>query len=88
MHGKHHCAMSPAARVALEDKGAHFNGPAEGCPYCPKAVVSAQVNLVSVAESGAELPNPATHPNGIAQSESKWRMARERARQKRGPPSV
>jgi hypothetical protein len=30
---------------------------------------------------------PFAHPAGVVQTESKWRIARDRSRQKRGPPS-
>ena len=58
------------------------------CPYAPGMVVVTHPNLLSVSPSRALFAALVSHPCGIAQTESKWRIARERSRQKRGPPSL
>jgi hypothetical protein len=87
--GKHHCAGSMAgmAMSAASQDGPRWKQPVERCPYCPATTVSAhtQVQLAVAAIDTLQLP-VGTHPTGVVQTESKWRMSRERSRQKRGPP--
>ncbi len=83
--GKHHCAMTMAESQA--DAGTHLSTLAEKCP-CPPAVV-ASVHSNTLASPVAERLFPAgvSHPSSVAQTESLRRVARDRSRQKRGPPA-
>jgi hypothetical protein len=56
------------------------------CPYNQGTVVST-LDGVALVQPGSLLTPPASHPNGILQTESLRRIARERTRQKRGPPA-
>jgi len=86
--GKHHCAMNMVERSQQAEGSAQFRRPVDKCPYCPQVIVVSYVDsFLTPAESSgsAEL---ASHPTGVAQTESRWRIARDRSRQKRGPPSA
>jgi hypothetical protein len=43
---------------------------------------------VAFGQSASVLASLVTHPAGVAQTESKWRISHDRSRQKRGPPSL
>jgi hypothetical protein len=92
--GAHHCAMAmgeraqmAAAQEAQSSSELRWRIKAQSCPYCPSTPVSAhpdpfstpaQIRLIAVAFG--------SQPAVIAQTESRWRIARDRSRQKRGPP--
>ncbi len=97
--GKHHCMMmemgdgassSGAARSGAQPAGARMTGTAisERCPYGPQSVPGAVHPDWSLRTSAAIFAGVTAHPAVAAQTESKWRIARDRSRQKRGPPSV
>ena len=87
-NGKHHCMMSLAARQMLLQHPRQFRTPEQRCPFCPRAVLV-------LAHGQPFTPSPAqtvsvpviTHPAGRAQTLCRLRIARERTRHKRGPPS-
>ncbi len=88
-NGAHHCAMR-MQRQALPANGApQVDTPYHGCPFLPHAVPAGvhSMQLFSPMDSAALLP-PATHPASAPQAESQRRIAAERARYKRGPPSL
>jgi hypothetical protein len=68
--------------------GAQFSAPAEKCPYCPSAVVAAHSELLALPVGSAVFASIVSHPAGVAQTESMWRISRDRSRQKRGPPAI
>jgi hypothetical protein len=94
--GKHQCAMNAGERdqVAaqpgpeLAQQGPEFRPPVEKCPYSPASVTAAHRDIH--AGSRAELGSAVwlSQASGEAQTESMWRIARDRARGKRGPPSA
>ncbi|RXH57349.1 hypothetical protein GRAN_0659 [Granulicella sibirica] len=49
---------------------------------------SVHQDVMSVDVSDGLFASLMTHPAGVAQTESKWRISRDRSRQKRGPPSL
>jgi hypothetical protein len=63
-----------------------FRAPAPKCPYQRQAVRAVQQGQLAVPSSQVVYAALASHPTGLAQPQSKWRVSRERARQKRGPP--
>ena len=69
--GAHHCAMGTRM---------------EACPCCPATAAGVHVDSLSAPTAQAVFAEMVRHPAGAAQTECKWRMARDRARQKRGPP--
>jgi hypothetical protein len=85
--GKHHCDGAGSQRSVSAQPGAFFTPTPEKCRYRPIAVVTADHNLLALtrAESGFALL--VAHPSGIAQTESRLRIARDRSRRKRGPPA-
>ena len=93
-NGAHHCAMSMGQRAAVSAGQAasatpRFEAPLACCPYCPASPVASHVNVLGTpVESTAVLLQFHTQPAVVAQTEARWRIAREGARQKRGPPKV
>jgi hypothetical protein len=79
--------MTLANEAALSVAGDRFSAPVERCPYCPRAMTAVHPGAMSPADYSSVLVSPASHPSGVAQTESKRRIARDRSRQKRGPPS-
>ena len=67
--------------------GIQFSTPAEKCPYCPSALVPAHSELLAIPVADAVSASLVSHPAGVAQTESMWRISRDRSRQKRGPPT-
>jgi hypothetical protein len=87
-NGKHHC-MGMAINGKMTSDAAAFSAPSDKCPFAPAALPG------SLHPTSSDIP-PAqitfagllSHPAATAQTESKWRISRERSRQKRGPPSL
>ena len=89
-HGQHHCLMSDSERSALQATGVaapQFRAPAPKCPYQRQALRAVQQGQLVVPMSQVVSAALVSHPIGLAQTQSKWRVSRERARQKRGPPA-
>jgi len=78
--------MSMSERSQLASHDPQFRAPVEKCPYCPAAVVASHSNPLAAPTSQAIFAEIVSHPALAAQTESKWRIARDRSRQKRGPP--
>ncbi|AFL87591.1 hypothetical protein Terro_1282 [Terriglobus roseus DSM 18391] len=83
-NGKHHCLMATGSSDA--STGTHIRAKAEKCPMYPQASVAAPHDVATPPAEQAIYASIVSHPTGIAQTESKWRVARYRSRQKRGPP--
>jgi hypothetical protein len=86
--GRHHCMQSGMEQDRQSSHSPQLQGPIERCPYCPGPVVAVHPNPLATPTSDALFSSMAVHPSGIAQTESKRRIARDRSRQKRGPPSI
>ena len=81
--------MGEAERVALQVAGLaapEFRAPAPRCPYQRQVVRAVQQGRLAVPMSHAVYAALVSHPTGLVQTQSRWRVSRERARQKRGPP--
>jgi hypothetical protein len=85
--GKHHCMENMADRGNSIQSGTQFSTPAEKCPYYPSALVPAHSKLLALPVADAVCASLVSHPAGVAQTESMWRISRDRSRQKRGPPT-
>ena len=88
-NGRHHCGMSLRERRALVSRDPAFRAPTEKCPFETSSVAPARFDPVTeppVAE--AIFGHLVSHPTGVAQTESRRRIARDRSRQKRGPPAL
>jgi hypothetical protein len=64
-----------------------FRATQEKCPYYPDSVAASHPNRLGVSPSQAIFAGLSSHPAVFAQMESRWRISRDRSRQKRGPPS-
>lgn len=95
-NGAHHCAMSMAERSQLSKNAAsqepdagerRFHAPMECCPF--GATQAPSLHIASSLPTSLPVASDVffAHPAGVAQTESRRRMARDRSRQKRGPPS-
>ena len=84
--GRHHCMMNMAERAALEDGHTHWSAPASKCPIFPDQLRAAHTPLSLYQSIPVSFISFASHPNGVAQSESKRRISLDRSRSKRGPP--
>src|SRR5260370_206774 len=86
-NGKHHCLISMADRANSGQGGKKVSAAVEKWPYWPGAVMTTHPDVMSLAASSGVFAALVSHSAGIAQTESKWRISRDRSRQKRGPPS-
>ncbi len=86
--GAHHCQMHMEERAASDKARTQVGALASRCPFCPRAVVAAHVDVMAARAADGLDAALVSHPSCVAQTESKWRIARDRSRQKRGPPSL
>lgn len=86
-NGKHHCMMGQLERASAASGKIEVGAPPEKCPYCPSSVATAAQSPLALAATVRVFGTLDTLPAVVAQTESKWRIARERSRQKRGPPN-
>ena len=87
-NGKHHCMMSMEERVQLASRESESWVPLDKCPYCPPAVFLWRHSDPGTPPAVAIFAGLLSHPAVQTQTESKRRVARERSRHKRGPPSL
>ena len=89
-NGAHHCAMSMAERdrlTAADSRQPRWKPPIERCPYAPASVVRPQAHDTFAWQGGAVYAAVYfSHPAGTVQTQTRRRIARDRSRQKRGPP--
>lgn len=78
--------MGDRSRAALP--GIVFDAMHERCPYYPGLAAAVHAEVLAVPVSEAMFAGLVSHPTGVAQTESKRRISRDRSRQKRGPPSA
>ncbi len=88
--GKHHCAMTMAEKSqSAMNTAPWWTAPVDRCPYCPASVAPGHFDeTLASAPAQAIYAEMVSHPSGVAQTESKRRIAQDRSRQKRGPPSL
>ena len=86
-NGAHHCAMSMAQRSQTPAGAPAISAPAERCPYCAQAPATVHPESLTPGTADAIFADLVSHPAVHAQTESRWRIARDRSRQKRGPPA-
>lgn len=88
-NGKHHCLMSMTQRHQAVERDTHIGVIPEKCPYTPYLTFGVRLpDLGLIATASAVFGELVSHPSVAPQTESKWRIARNRSRQKRGPPSI
>ena len=85
--GKHHCMMDGEAMPV--NTTAVFAAPHSCCPRFPKVVFNGAngAHLFTAPVSGLLYAAVQSHPAVFAQTEARYRIACDRARLKRGPPS-
>jgi hypothetical protein len=86
--GRRHCIPSLRQREKFSPNSAAFCSPIEKCPYCPASLAISHGDLFTVPTTQAVYAPLIAHPNGVAQTESKHRISRDRSRRKRGPPTL
>ena len=92
-NGAHHCMMSMDMSTGRHISSSHSDTPhlavlTEKCPYTPQAPATGHPDLLALDPSAAIFAEIVSHPAGIAQTESRHRIAQDRSRQKRGPPAT
>lgn len=85
--GKHHCMLG-MNQDTQSSSATRFTAPTERCPYAPASIVVAHRSDQTLAPSAAIFAAITSHPAVHAQVRSRWRIARDRSRTKRGPPSI
>ncbi len=90
-NGRHHCAMSAAARamMASADAKQHgFRAPLERCPYQQHSLGVVHHESSAVHAPGVTTVALLREPSAAAQAECLRRISFDRSRQKRGPPAT
>jgi hypothetical protein len=82
--GRHHCEMLGEAPAG--DKGA--GAIREKCPYSPAALSIVVLPSFAPSTSAAIFAGVVRHASVAPQTEARRRISFDRARQKRGPPSL
>lgn len=88
---KHQCGMAAEAQSqqsSLSNDAHQMGAPMPECPCCPRALAASHPDVAAAPSQQTILVPVASYPSGVAQSECKRRIARDRSRQKRGPPSL
>jgi hypothetical protein len=86
-NGKHHCMMSmESVQAALN--GSHLRVVPMKCPLFPKALNTAAHNELSTRAAALIFAELVSHRALHLQTEARARVARDCARQKRGPPAL
>lgn len=87
-NGKHHCAMQMNASGTALEAAPTFRAPQQRCPFAPQASLSVHTGFLAHTTQAATALVLMSHPASVAQTECKLRIARDRSRQKRGPPTL
>lgn len=87
-HGKHHCSMRMGGMNAATPNGNEqtLTTVSEKCPCTPSAPTTVHSDTFQPSHQGRLLTELADLPAVHAQHETKWHIAFDRSRQKRGPP--
>jgi len=82
--GKHHCEAYP--QQSSEDRG--FGSVREKCPYSPAALTIVVLPSFAPTTASAIYAGVVRHASVAPQTDARRRISYDRARQKRGPPSL
>ena len=82
-NGAHHCM----GNMQNSGPGARLAATPQRCPFCPAAVPQARHSDVSLHAASLIFAAIVSHPAGKPQTQARARVALDRSRQKRGPPS-
>jgi hypothetical protein len=83
--GKHSCGGAGTEK-GTSAHAPQFGGPAEKCPFSSQVSAVAH-HAVRPSGSGYVFAPVVRHACGLAQTESLWRISRDRSSLKRGPPA-
>lgn len=83
--GAHHCAIAASQRVGM-DGSLSASAIPQHCNYFPKGLPVIPHAPVFLAPSAVYFSQILSHPACSAQTLARLRIARDRSRQKRGPP--
>jgi len=86
-NGKHHCMMSMEMMQAMLN-GTQAAALPMKCPLYPKAITTAQHHELFSSSASLIAAGLVAHPAIHLQTEARARVARDCARQKRGPPAL
>jgi hypothetical protein len=86
-NGIHHCA-DPMAMAELTRNQTMARSPQMKCPFQQRALGTVHVTSFALVAASTETSGVLRAPSAAAQAECLWRIAFDRARQKRGPPST
>jgi hypothetical protein len=86
--GQHHCAEGMVMPERQAGEKRVFRAPEQMCPYRTAFVFASHHPAPALPTAEATYAAVVSHPSLHAQTESRWRVARDRSRQKRGPPPM
>jgi hypothetical protein len=86
-NGAHHCMMN-AVQASASLHGTQFEVIPSRCPLFPKAVRTTGNHDLNFDTAGLLFAQVISHPAMCVQTEARARIALDRSRHKRGPPSA
>ena len=84
-NGKHHCIMATPAAATSAPALTTIKAK---CPCCPAMAPGTQARAGTISIAAAVFADLVRHTAVSPQVEAKYRISHDRARQKRGPPSL
>ncbi len=88
-NGTHHCAMLMQHGLDNDDGKAHLDAEHSQCPFYPASISYSSAHFdPPLFEEAAEVSLPVGLAEIVAQTEARYRISFDRARQKRGPPGT
>jgi hypothetical protein len=85
-NGAHHCMMN-MQQAESSSSGINVSTIPQKCPSYPAAVTSVQHGDLSLHTASLIFAEIVSHPSVKTQTQARARVALDRSRQKRGPPS-
>ena len=85
-NGAHHCSMGAVQGDPTQAR--HIGAVSAKCPFYPGTTASFHADPGFTPAAQAIFAALVSHPASAAQTASLWRIARDRCRQKRGPPTA
>jgi hypothetical protein len=89
--GKHHCMMSPEMRALMlreQDGSTRVGTPPEQCPYRQHSLVASHLQVFTTGAAATHAAFLLREPSVATQAECLRRIAFDRSRQQRGPPTL
>jgi hypothetical protein len=86
-NGAHHC-MGNMQQADLASPGIHLSPVPQRCPAWPAAITKVRHGDLSLYTASLIFAEIVSHPTLKTQTEARARVALDRSRHKRGPPSL